>query len=227
MIKMMPHMFFFDRALLDAESLGHCIGLLQLKLLLLGVWKSAIFYAILKSLSLTQRIALTPWQGGHWVPDDPGDGGLGLVPEGGHPRPPPCLWKKNLYEQKHDWIWIENSSWRWVISYEQGTGASKVAPRLSHLTDNHAWIFVCLIFCKTDPMPSDSWWCWDFCLRDLIQAPRLSYIGILCSKTEQDCANVIPQILDNAIRCQPTDFPPDPIWQKMIFVYARHQMNAL
>ena len=37
MIKMMPHMFFFDRALLDAESLGHCIGLLQLKLLLLGV----------------------------------------------------------------------------------------------------------------------------------------------------------------------------------------------
>ena len=149
MIKMMPHMFFFDRALLDAESLGHCIGLLQLELLLLGVWKAKV-EAFLKSLCLTQRIALTPWQGGHWVPDDPGDGGLGLVPEGGHPRPPPCLWKKNLYEQKHDWIWIENSSWRWVISYEQGTGASKVAPRLSHLTDNHAWIFVCLIFFKTE-----------------------------------------------------------------------------
>ena len=64
-----------------------------------------------------------------------------------HPR---CLWKNNLYEQKHDWIWIENSSWRWVISYEQGTGASKVAPRLSHLTDNYARIFVCLIFCKTE-----------------------------------------------------------------------------
>ena len=228
MIKMMPHMFFFDRALLDAESLGYCIGLLQLKLLLLGVWKAANFYVFLKSLCLTQRIALTPWQGGHWVPDDPGDGGLGLVPEGGHPRPPPCLWKKNLYEQKHDWIWIENSSWRWVISYEQGTGASKVAPRLSHLTDNYARIFVCLIFCKTEQDWSNAirQMIMVGFVRDLIQDPRLSYIGI-CSKTEQAWANVIPQILNNAIRCQPTDFPSDPIWQKMIFVCAQHQMNVL
>ena len=60
MIKMMPHMFFFNRALLDAESLGHCIGLLQLKLLLLGVWKAAIFMLSWKANVLPKELLWPP-----------------------------------------------------------------------------------------------------------------------------------------------------------------------
>ena len=57
--------------------------------------------------------------------------------------------ERRIYMNKNT-IGSENSSWRWVISHEHCTGASKVAPRLSHLTDNYARIFVCLIFCKTE-----------------------------------------------------------------------------
>ena len=36
------NMFFFYWTLLDAEGLGHCVGLLKLQLLLLGIWQDSL-----------------------------------------------------------------------------------------------------------------------------------------------------------------------------------------
>ena len=36
------HMFLFNWTLLDAEGLGHCVGLLKLQLLLLGIWQDSL-----------------------------------------------------------------------------------------------------------------------------------------------------------------------------------------
>ena len=61
------HVLLLDRTFNDTESLGHSIGLIKLKLLLLCI----------------QRVSAVV-QG---VPDDPGhlgDAGLGLLSQGGH-----------------------------------------------------------------------------------------------------------------------------------------------
>ena len=39
---MEAHMFLFDWTLLDAEGLGHSVGLLKLQLLLLGIWQDSL-----------------------------------------------------------------------------------------------------------------------------------------------------------------------------------------
>ena len=39
---MEAHMFLFDWTLLDAEGLGHSVGLLQLQLLLLRIWQDSL-----------------------------------------------------------------------------------------------------------------------------------------------------------------------------------------
>ena len=39
---MEAHMFLFDWTFLDAKGLGHCVGLLKLQLLLLGIWQDSL-----------------------------------------------------------------------------------------------------------------------------------------------------------------------------------------
>ena len=41
------HMFLFNWTLLDAEGLGHSVGLLQLQLLLLGIWQDILIRSVL------------------------------------------------------------------------------------------------------------------------------------------------------------------------------------
>ena len=107
--------------------------------------------------SLTQGIALAPWQGGHRIPDDPGDGGLGLVPEGGHPHPPHSLWKQARNETKcctfsrHWWDLIWNSSLDPVMRHFPWT-VNRCNQSCSHhqrlSVSNYSWKWI-LAGCKT------------------------------------------------------------------------------